>query len=962
MGKLRGLQSGRWKKVEIGDELLAGSTEGGFLELEELECNDATFLDLGKYIGAAATPVAEDEEDNCVFRKGGEAATSAKLKRRKARKAEAGISVKDRSNATSREGVVPDTSDRELREANEVLHSPDVKPTKKKKQKKRKCADEDEDNTVPATGLQGSDTLQDLRKQVAQLQAENAMLKRTKGVHDSRLLSSSKAKKKSKKQRCGIATARSARQAQDAEEAASLATIGELDTQEEPKTNVLAWERFALAPSIMRGLSQLGFERPTPIQEACLIPAMRDRRDIIGAAQTGSGKTLAFGLPILQCLLEERESQGAVDSGECKTGAPRSVRALILTPTRELALQVCNHLQALAKGCGIWVQPLVGGLAVPKQERLLRKGPEVIVATPGRLWEGLRCNWPGVSDVRRLSWLVLDEADRMVQQGHYQELTSIFAYIDGERSKYGASLVTQYPGEGHDADNHSSHSDKDAELGEHDMGEGVSEDGGLEAGAGDDEGSSQDGSQAVSRFVQTMVFSATLTLPEKLRKRLSRGSGGATGSGSFQSLIDRLSFRGKPKVADLTKSQGLPDKVQEAVLYCSEAERDVLLYYLLAVHVGRTLVFVNAISAVRRLAAVLRMLGLPASPLHSSMQQRQRLKALDRFRTNPDAILVATDVAARGLDIQGVRCVVHYQVAASADTYVHRTGRTARAEEDGLAVSLVSPKDAPRFSALMKVLGREEPQEFPVQATLLPAAQRRVRLALRLDQLQRAESKPRTEQNWRRHTAKSLGLDDEDELLGSDSEEADGDGFHGQQSGKGRKGHNAKHDSSIGKEVVALQRELAGMLVEPLQPLYSRKFFAGRPSAAATLEGGRKAGPSLGASRRASNGDTVKSDSDHRTATGVAKTVALAQSLMGARQSGKPARSAGVAAKRTVTKPWLSQRRAATDEEILKEIMRKRTMKRSGKKRMVVIGPVFTRGQTGADALTALRSSTSVLT
>jgi len=250
--------------------------------------------------------------------------------------------------------------------------------------------------------------------------------------------------------------------------------------------------------------------------------------------------------------------------------------------------------------------------------------------------------------------------------------------------------------------------------------------------------------------------------------------------------------------------------VEEACVHCSEDGRDEALYYLLAAHPGRTLVFVNAVSAARRVAALLGLLALPAAALHASMQQRARLRALDRFRSDADAVLVASDVAARGLDVsvrapapaaaqahaspqgrrrtlgvlhtrarprraraarrasvtpagraraQGVRCVVHYQVPASADVYVHRCGRTARGEADGLAVALVTPREAPRYAALMQALGRDAPPGFPVDAALMPAVRRRVRLAVRLDEALRGRSKAAAEAGWRVRTAEAAGIE-----------------------------------------------------------------------------------------------------------------------------------------------------------------------------------------------------------
>lgn len=191
----------------------------------------------------------------------------------------------------------------------------------------------------------------------------------------------------------------------------------------EAEVDMRAWHHMSLHLLLERALAQQNFVEPLPIQQECILPATRDRRDVIGAAPTGSGKTLAFGIPILQVLLQEREQKAAIPEG------PGHLRALILTPTRELALQVSNNIKALARPCGIRVCPLVGGMAQVKQERLLKKGPQVVVATPGRLWDLMRQGEVHLTHLDSLSFLVLDEADRMIQQGHYQELDQILGMV-----------------------------------------------------------------------------------------------------------------------------------------------------------------------------------------------------------------------------------------------------------------------------------------------------------------------------------------------------------------------------------------------------------------------------------------------------------------------------------------------------------------------------------------------------
>ena len=207
-------------------------------------------------------------------------------------------------------------------------------------------------------------------------------------------------------------------------------------------TDMSAWSQLGLHPELIARLGARGFARPTPIQAACLLPALHGRRDIVGAAETGSGKTLAFGLPIMQRWLEAR------DSGEPRDG----LFGLIITPTRELALQVADHLRALMPvpdATCARVVTLVGGMAAVKQKRLLQARPEVVVATPGRLWELLSADpQPYLRTLHQLRFFVLDEVDRMVDAGHFKELDNILQLLQ-QRSNGGSGVEgEEEPAEG----------------------------------------------------------------------------------------------------------------------------------------------------------------------------------------------------------------------------------------------------------------------------------------------------------------------------------------------------------------------------------------------------------------------------------------------------------------------------------------------------------------------------------
>lgn len=211
------------------------------------------------------------------------------------------------------------------------------------------------------------------------------------------------------------------------------------------------WDVYGLHPQLLRGILAQGFTRPTPIQRLCLDAAIRDWRDVVGAAETGSGKTLAFGIPIIQQLLHradrrrDKEEERRLRRGESEPAMPSApepqrLSALVLVPTRELALQVAAHIKTVSIFTSIKTEAIVGGMAPQKQRRLLARRPEVVVATPGRLWELIQQGEPHLCDLTQLHCLVLDEADRMVSHGHFPQLDSILAFV--EKQSGGEAIET----------------------------------------------------------------------------------------------------------------------------------------------------------------------------------------------------------------------------------------------------------------------------------------------------------------------------------------------------------------------------------------------------------------------------------------------------------------------------------------------------------------------------------------
>ncbi|KAF5301320.1 hypothetical protein FQA39_LY10718 [Lamprigera yunnana] len=535
---------------------------------------------------------------------------------------------------------------------------------------------------------------------------------------------------------------------------------------------LIAWSGFGLHPTILRAIEEQGFEQPTKIQELSLPPAVLGRRDILGAAETGSGKTLAFGLPIITGILKIKEialnngSMNAIDDQVDehsiydveeddefvpKSNIQKPLYALILTPTRELAVQVKNHLAIAAKYTGIQVAVVLGGMAVVKQERILSKGPEIVVATPGRLWELIQEGNPHLSQVDSIRFLAIDETDRMLERGHFKELHSLLERINFDENK--------------------------------------------------------------RKCRQNFVFSATLTLIHELPKYLlmkkklhtknSKNILNLTSKQKLQKIVDILGVT-DPKVIDVTQKTGTAESLSECRLTCNINEKDYYVYYFLQKHPGRTLIFCNTIGCVKRLTTLLGLLGCNPLALHASMQQRQRLKNLERFRDDEFGILIATDVAARGLDIPCIEHVLHYQTPRTSESYVHRSGRTARALRQGITILLVEPSELPNYLKLCRTLGRNEDLPiFPVQTNLLNAVKGRVNLARRLDKLDLVVRKNKSEVGWLEKAAADMDILIEDN--------------------NARK-QESKEAQKCKKAAEIKRKELAKLLAKPLIP----KGFSGK--------------------------------------------------------------------------------------------------------------------------------------
>ena len=388
----------------------------------------------------------------------------------------------------------------------------------------------------------------------------------------------------------------------------------------------MTFETLGLSPALLRALSETGYSTPTPIQ-AQSIPAGLEGRDILGAAQTGTGKTAAFGLPLLQRLAKETPPKG-----------PRKPRALVLVPTRELAVQVADSLKEYGRHLRLNVTMIFGGVGMQPQIDNLRRGVDILVACPGRLLDHLDS---GHAKLDAVELLVLDEADRMLDMGFLPSIKRVLARVPKQR--------------------------------------------------------------------QTMLYSAT-----------------------FEPRIRSLAMEllERPVEVQVAAQNTIADTIVHRVHPVdSSRKRDLLVDILAARHNDRVLVFGRTKHGCNRLAEQLEKAGLPSVAIHGNKSQAQRQKALDAFKAGRARILVATDVAARGLDIPDLPLVINHDLPMVAEDYVHRIGRTGRNGAQGEALSLVAPEEGGLLRDIQRMLKAEitmdtvagfEPSQ-PLQMNAKPA-------------------------------------------------------------------------------------------------------------------------------------------------------------------------------------------------------------------------------------------------
>jgi ATP-dependent RNA helicase RhlE len=363
---------------------------------------------------------------------------------------------------------------------------------------------------------------------------------------------------------------------------------------------------MTLHPQLLQGLRDLGFEGTRPVQGG-VIPLALGGGDVVACAETGTGKTLAFALPILQKLLTEQPPFGD------PSRLPHT-RALILAPTRELVLQIEDAIVGLTYHSPVSSAPVVGGMPMDPQERALKAGVDIVVATPGRLMDHMR---HGTTDFVRLQVLVLDEADRMMDMGFWPDVQKIMTAIPPDR--------------------------------------------------------------------QTLLFSATM--PGEILKL----------------ALETLRM---PRYLQVGGNRGAARTIKHSIEQLPRGEKlDWLAHFVRRDRMGPVLVFVRTKIGADRVARQLQAKHIRAAALHADRTQQERLQAVEGFRAGKHPVLVATDIAARGLDIEGIAHVVNFEVPDTAEAYVHRVGRTGRAGAEGHAITLVAPDEERAWQALEKRVG-----------------------------------------------------------------------------------------------------------------------------------------------------------------------------------------------------------------------------------------------------------------
>lgn len=386
----------------------------------------------------------------------------------------------------------------------------------------------------------------------------------------------------------------------------------------------MSFEKLELIDPIRAALKAEGYTTPTPIQERS-IPIILGRKDLLGCAQTGTGKTAAFAIPILQLLHQD----------ELYKSGPKGIKSLILTPTRELAIQIGESFAAYGKFLKLKHTVIFGGVSQRAQTDALRAGVDILIATPGRLLDLMDQKYV---NLQHLKIFVLDEADRMLDMGFIHDVKKVIAKIPAKR--------------------------------------------------------------------QTLFFSATM--PDEIKKLSS-------------------SILTNPERVEVTPVSSTAEKVQQGVYFVEKNDKKKLLLHVLKdKSIKSTLVFTRTKHGADRVSKDLTKLGVPTMAIHGNKSQNARQNALKAFKEGKLRVLVATDIAARGIDIDELAYVINYEIPNVPETYVHRIGRTGRAGASGIAISFCDEEEKEFLNDIQKLIGKKVPvmSDNPYPMSEMPSHQR----------------------------------------------------------------------------------------------------------------------------------------------------------------------------------------------------------------------------------------------
>ncbi len=385
----------------------------------------------------------------------------------------------------------------------------------------------------------------------------------------------------------------------------------------------MAFKKLDLIDPILKALVAEGYTTPTPIQ-AQSIPLILERRDLLGCAQTGTGKTAAFAIPILQILVQEKQEERG----------PRNIKVLILTPTRELAIQIDESFAAYGKYTGLTHTVIFGGVSQLQQTNILRRGIDILVATPGRLLDLIS---QGFIDLKYLKVFVLDEADRMLDMGFIHDVKRIITKLPAKR--------------------------------------------------------------------QTLFFSATMP-PE------------------IQKLANVLLTN--PAKVEVTPASSTVDAIDQSLYFVDKKDKPSLLLHLLKDEkILTALIFTRTKHGADKVVKFLHRANITAAAIHGNKSQNARQHALSKFKGGDLRVLVATDIAARGIDIDDLSHVINFELPNIPETYVHRIGRTGRAGNTGIAISFCDAEERSELKDIQKLISKNIPviseHPYPLSASSFSA-------------------------------------------------------------------------------------------------------------------------------------------------------------------------------------------------------------------------------------------------